>query len=78
VIYLTTLSFIRPRSFKLVRNDDFEKRGEGSGCVLFEVVFRHLVGGTEEDHEISVSRYKLGASRIKTEVLINMLVYGLG
>jgi hypothetical protein len=42
MIYLTTLSFIRLCSFKLVQNDEFEKRGEGSGCGLFEVVYRHL------------------------------------
>jgi len=74
MIYITILSFIRPCSFKLAQNDEFEKRGEGSGYDLFEVVFRHLIGGTEEDNEISISRYELGASRIKTEVFINMLV----
>jgi len=78
MIYLTTLSFIRLCSFKLVQNDEFEKRGEGSGYGLFEVVFRHLIGDTEEDHEISMLRYELVASRIKTEVLINTFVYGLG
>jgi hypothetical protein len=74
MIYITTLPFIRPCSFKLVQNNEFEKRGEGSGYGLFEVVFRHLIGSTEEDHEISISRYELGASRIKTEVSINILV----
>jgi len=41
---------------------NLKKRGEGSGYGLFEVVFRHLTVGTEEDHEISISRYELGAS----------------
>jgi hypothetical protein len=35
---------------------------KGSGYGLFEVVFCHLIGGTEEDHEISMSRYEIGAS----------------
>jgi hypothetical protein len=51
-----------------------KKREEGSGYGRFEVVFWHLIGGTEEDHEISMSRYELVAFRIKTEMLINTFV----
>jgi len=35
MVYLTTPSFMRLCSFKLVQNDEFEKREEGSGYGLF-------------------------------------------